>query len=154
MKKNKIYFLTFIVVLLAFSSCRMGLDELPTFEEAEMTDFWFEYREIITKQYPDGSSYEQVEFTDLKSACSFEVLSESGGTVEGKVTINKSQTDKDIKLSSITGKAEISTAATISPLDGSPRLGSPGDYSGKVSYKVVAADGKTTKIFEITTVLN
>lgn len=154
MKKINRYLLTIIMISLALSSCRTGLDDLPVFEEAEMTDFWFEYREIVTKQYPDGTSYEQVEFTDLKSSCNFEVLSESGGTVQCKVTLPADAGGKSINLSNIVGKAEISTAATIEPLNGSPVLGIPEDFSGKVSYRIVAADEITVKTYEITAELN
>lgn len=44
-------------------------------------------------------------------------------------------------LTYLWGVAYISSAATIAPLNGSPRLGTPGDYSKPVSYEITAANG-------------
>jgi hypothetical protein len=153
MKKTILYFSLIILPLFILDSCRMGLDELPVFEEAELINFWFEHREIVTKTNPDGSTYETVVFTDLKNACTFEVLNESGNTADCKVTVNSAAVDKTINLSNIVGKSTISTAATIQPVNSSPELGIPGDFSNQVSYLVTAADNVTEKNYNITVVI-
>ncbi len=153
MKKIIVYITLFILPLFILNSCRMGLDELPVFEDAQLTNFWFEHREIVTKSYPNGQEYEVVVFTDIKSACTFETLGDANNVTECKVTINSSKTNKTIDLSNIVGKATISTAATIEPVNSSPVLGVPGNFSSPVTYVVKAADGKTVKTYKITVVL-
>jgi hypothetical protein len=153
MKKIIVYTTLFILPLFIFNSCRMGLDELPVFEDAKLTNFWFEHREMVTKTNPDGSKYETVVFTDLKSACTFQIVSENENSADCKVTINKAKVTKTINLSGIVGKATISTAATISPLNSAPKLGLPGNFSGPVSYQVKAADEVSMKTYNITVVV-
>lgn len=48
-----------------------------------------------------------------------------------------------VTLTHIWGVAYIPDAATIAPLNGAPELGTPGDYSSPVTYRVTAADGST-----------
>lgn len=153
MKRTIIYLFIAFMGLFALDSCRMGLDELPVFEDAELSNFWFEHRQTITKEYPNGESYEVVEYTDLKSACTFTVTSETENSAECTVTINSSAVSKPISLSSIVGIATISTAAKIEPLESSPELGVPGDFSSQVSYLVTAADNKTMKTYTITAII-
>jgi hypothetical protein len=153
MKKIILYFSLIILPLFILDSCRMGLDELPVFEEAELINFWFEHREIVTKTNPDGSTYETVVFTDLKSACTFQITSENENSADCRVTIDDSKVSKTINLTSIVGKATISTAATIQPTNSSPVLGIPGNFSNQVSYLVTAADNVTEKNYNITVVI-
>ena len=153
MKKTLIYLFVALMGVFVLKSCRMGLDELPVFEDAKLTNFWFEYREVITKQYQNGESYEVVEYTNLKSACTFSVTSENENSAECTVTINSGAVSKPISLNNIVGIATISTAATIEPLESSPALGVPGNFSSQVTYLVTAADNKTTKTYTITVVL-
>lgn len=47
------------------------------------------------------------------------------------------------------GVASVSYASTIGPINGSPQLGTPGDYSKSVTYEVTAANG-SRKIWTIT----
>jgi len=153
MKKTLIYLFTVLITAFVFSSCRMGLDELPVFQDAKMTNFWFELREVAQKTYSNGQPYEVVVFTDIKAACTFSIVSETADMADCKVTINKAKVSKTIDLSKIVGKATISTAAKIEPFDSSPVLGTPGNYSSPVSYQVIAADNKTVKTYKITVVL-
>ena len=44
-------------------------------------------------------------------------------------------------LSSLWVYVSISDAATVTPLDGAPKLGTPGDFSANRTYRVTAADG-------------
>lgn len=151
--KRFVLYLFMMVVTLGFSSCKLGLDELPTFEEAELINFWFEHREVVEKTNPDGSKFEQVVFTDLKEICSFQKGEETNGVVKCVVTVNTAASPKTIDLKNIAGKANISTAALIEPINGSPVLGSMGNFSQPVTYMVTAADKETVKKYEISVVL-
>ena len=46
-----------------------------------------------------------------------------------------------VSLASLVGKFNISTAAAIEPVEGSPTLGIPGDFSAPRKYRVTAANG-------------
>lgn len=153
MKKTLIYLFTVLITAFVFSSCRMGLDELPVFQDAKMTNFWFEHREVVKKKSPNGQEYEVVVFTDLKSACTFQVVSENEQSADCKVTITKAKVSKTIDLSSIVGKATISTAASVQPVNSSPVLGVPGNFSATATYLVKAADNVTEKTYKITVVV-
>ncbi len=153
MKKTLIYLFTVLITAFVFSSCRMGLDELPVFQDAKMTNFWFEHREVVKKTYSNGQQYEVVVFTDIKAACTFSIVSETADVADCKVTINKAKVTKAIDLASIVGKATISTAATVQPVNSSPVLGVPGNFSGTATYLVKAADNVTEKTYKISVVV-
>jgi len=124
-----------------FNSCRNDLDELPAWDLAEMSNMVFESREM--GKTADG--IDVVKYINVTST--YAVIKEENGIVECKMTVGQS-TD----LTRLVGIATISTAATIMPLDGSPKLGIPGDFSKEVKYKVVAADNVTSKVYKITVV--
>ena len=49
---------------------------------------------------------------------------------------------QNVSLSNLIAYIDLSTAARIMPLNGAPKLGSPGDFSAKeFKYQVTAADG-------------
>ena len=49
---------------------------------------------------------------------------------------------QNVSLSNLIAYIDLSTAARIMPLNGAPKLGSPGDFSSKeFKYQVTAADG-------------
>jgi len=141
MKKN-IILLFVILSCIGLSGCHMGLDELPAFEDAKLLNFWFEHREVVEKTNPDGSKYEQVVFTDLKGICTFNQIAETDGVIQCEVVVKKASSSKTIDLANITGKATISTASIIEPINGSPQLGKPGNYSSPTTYMVTSADKK------------
>lgn len=146
-----------ILLLLCATACVLtscltaGLDELPAFEEAEITDVTFEYR------YKDPSSTwidgeQNVKWVSLP--VQNRVIDSGAGTVTCTLTVpaaNATFTESiraQVSLSSIAGKFYISTAAGIAPLEGAPTLGVPGDFSSPRKYRVTAADG-TTKTWTV-----
>jgi hypothetical protein len=139
-----------------FSCLEAGLDELPVYTEADITDFRFEYRyDNPDKTWPDGSNAveflrlttENQVFDDEKMEISLtvQVPAASG-------TFSENERGK-VSLSNLVGYCYISTAASIKPIEGSPKLGAPGDYSSPVKYRITAADGKTSKIWTIHVIL-
>lgn len=151
--KKSILYLFLLLTSFTLGSCKMGLDDLPTFEEAELLNFWFEHREVVEKTAPDGSKYEQVVFTDLKEICSFKQLGESDGYVQCEVVVNTQASPKSLDMSNIVGKATISTAAYIQPIDGSPQLGGLGNFTVPTKYLVTSADQNNAKKYVINVVL-
>jgi len=114
------------------------LDELPAFEDAEITRFRFEYR-----WFDEASTQLRVVQLDTEST-----VNES--TVDCVVTVPAEGGDfttairNQVSLTNIVGYADISVAATMQSVGSSPQLGVPGDFSsGNLQYEVTAADGTT-----------
>ncbi|MDR1224964.1 MAG: DUF5018 domain-containing protein [Tannerella sp.] len=139
-----------------FSCLDAGLDELPVYTEADIVDFRFEYRyDNPDKTWMDGSN--AVEFIRLTTES--QVFDSEKLTValtvrvpEASGTFTENERAK-VSLSGLVGYSYISTAALITPVDGAPRLGMPGDFSSPVNYRVTAADGKTVKTWTVQAVL-
>ncbi|MDR2764608.1 MAG: hypothetical protein LBB90_06210 [Tannerella sp.] len=136
------------------TSClRAGLDELPVFEEAEITDVTFEYR------YKDpGSVWIDGEQTVkwISLPVQDKVIDSGSGTITCTLQVpaagaNTTFTEAirgQVSLNSLTGKFYLSTAASIAPVEGAPTLGVPGDFSAPRKYRVTAASG-ATKIWTV-----
>lgn len=136
----KFKILLFLSVL--FSSClKLGLDDLPVYNEAEILSFKFEYR-----WYDDAVGLGRMYVQELN--VSNLVIDSESAEIYLDLTVPaasdlfpESERDK-VSLENIVGYCDVSTAAVISPVDGSPILGEIGDFSSKeLSYKVKAADG-------------
>lgn len=134
-------------MLLTLSSClEAGLDELESYNDAEIRGFKFEHR---WEQTINGGNNTQLGVVSLPTNVKIE-----GNTVYCTITVPEAgnpsffteEVRNNVKLEKIVGiAATISTASTIYPLEGAPALGKWGDFSKVSKYKVVAADGKTTK---------
>ncbi len=135
--KNIIKFIPVILLSIICTSClKSGLDDLPAFEEAEITRFRFEYR-----WFDEGETQLKVVQIDTESSI-------DGATVDCILTVPDADGDfttairNQVSLTNIVGYADISTAATMAPIGNSPTLGEPGDFSsGNLQYEVTAADG-------------
>ncbi|WP_277132405.1 MULTISPECIES: DUF5018-related domain-containing protein [Bacteroides] len=135
-----------VCMLLTLSSClEAGLDELESYDDAEITGFKFEHR---WEQAMNGGNNTQLGVVSLPTDVKIE-----GNTISCTITVPEAgnpsffteEIRNSVKLEKIVGIATISTASTIYPLDGAPVLGKWGDFSKACKYKVVAADGRTTK---------
>jgi hypothetical protein len=149
MKKYKILFILLISHLLILSSCQWGLEELESNTECEIIDFNFEKREIIQEERvvndADGNeiyyTVDRVVFTpDQKANIS---IDNEDNTVQ--VTVKP-----EVNISNIVGYAVISPGAVIEPIEGAPTLGVLGNFSAPKKYRVTAADGINSKIWEVT----
>lgn len=58
-----------------------------------------------------------------------------------------------VSLNKLVVYFNVSTAARVTPLDGSPKLGAPGDWTSERRYSVMAANG-TKKTWTVKVVLN
>lgn len=135
--KNIVKFVLCTLFLISFSSClKMGLDDLPTSDNAEISNVKFEYRwwDEKTEQLRVVELTTNNNITDHTISCTITVP-----TVTDNFT---SEIRNQVSLTNIVCLTDISAGASIRPLDGAPALGTPGDFSGKTySYLVIAADG-------------
>lgn len=148
MKTIRILFAFFL--LISLSSClTAGLDELPVYEEAEVTNFKFEYR---WAEKEGTSDVMRVKTLNVETT-----INKESQEIRCKLTVPSADAQRftesvraGMDLSNIVGYASISTAATIKPLGNSPMLGVPGDFSQpSMQYEVTAADGKTKKSWNL-----
>jgi hypothetical protein len=148
MKKNMIKLMKnslLLMLALVCSSClKSGLDDLPAFEEADITDVKFDFRyKDLADEWIDGQPIVKV----VTLTVGDKVINAEAGTITCSVTVPPAAGSftEDIRgtvaLTNLTGKFNLSTAAVIAPLDGAPVLGVPGDFSAARSYLVTAADG-------------
>ncbi len=145
--KKYIYILAILVSTLT-SCINWGLEELPLYDEVEITSFDLEHR--YTTENANG--VESVVFTKLNS--SVDISSENAiitvtATIPPPTQIFTQEIRRSISLENIAGYFKLSPASKVEPLDGAPELGVPGDFSVERKYKVTAADGKTTKIWTV-----
>lgn len=138
-----------------FTSClEAGLDDLPAFEECEITDVKFEFRyEDVDDVWIDGEPI--VKYVNL--TVKDKVIDTEAGTVTCSLEVPAANDDgpftstirNTVSLSNIVGKFNLSTAASVKPLEGAPTLGIPGDFSSDRKYQVTAANGKNKKTWTI-----
>lgn len=145
-------YLKYILLLfacLSFSSClESGLDDLPSYEEADIKAFTFEYRWMVK----EGTS-EKLRVQKMSTDVDINI---DNATVTCTITVPNvngafTQEIRDkVSLSNLNAYCTISTAATITPLGDAPVLGKIGDFSkSNMQYEVVAADGKNKKTWKL-----
>lgn len=153
---NKMKFIiagVFFLSLTIFTSClKAGLDELPAFTDANITNIYFEYRyEDPADLWIDGSP--KVKYVTLVLAT--KNIDATANTVNVTISVpaaSGSFTSAErakVALTNLVCMTSISTAAKIEPSSGAPLLGKPGDFSAPRTYLVTAADGTTTKTWTI-----
>jgi hypothetical protein len=151
MKRMAGLFPLWMMACVLTSCLTAGLDELPAFEEAEITDVTFEYR------YKDPGSVwidgeQAVRWINLP--VQNRIIDSNAGTVTCTLQVPAADgafseaIRAQVSLNSIAGKFYISTAAGIAPVEGAPTLGIPGDFSAPRKYRVTAASG-TAKVWTV-----
>ncbi len=139
MKKNINVLLSLFLMTMISSCLKAGLEELPAYEDADITNFKFEYR-----WFDDAKNRMCVEQMTVKT-----IIDKENLIVTCDITVPKADDDfpKEIRdgvsLSNLVGYCDISTAAVIAPVGDSPKLGEIQDFStqNEMSYKVTAANG-------------
>lgn len=129
------------------TSClKSGLEDLPEFEGNDITGVSrVEYRFNSSNTTPVNNE-NIVAFVTLNKAQTIDAVNK---TVAITVTVPAAtqtfpQAERDnVSLNNLVVILDISTAAIISPLDGSPKLGVPGNWSQPNRYEVKAANGST-----------
>lgn len=152
MKTKVIIYMILSVFLLGFSSClESGLDELPTYTDAEITAVNFEYRWTVAENTNDSWGGEKLQVKTLSTTATF-----NDGVIECVITVPAASgtfTDavrSNVTLSNLNAYVTISPGATISPVGNAPVLGKLGDFTpSDISYQVVSADKKNKKVWQL-----
>lgn len=130
-----------LLLLISVTSClKSGLDDLPAYDEAKITNIHFEYR-----WYDDSEGAKQLRVQTLNVE---KTIDDETGIVTCKITVpgtsavfTESIRDK-VSLSSIACYVDMSTAARLKPLNSAPTLGEMRDFSAKeFKYLITAANG-------------
>lgn len=146
--KKILKYIPILLFSIFFSSClEHGLEDLPTFEEAKITNMRFEYRWIN-----EASEYSKLELKQLNTNVEIDTIA---NTVNCTITVPAVKDNftesvrSNVSLVNIVGYADISTAAVMKPIGDAPILGTVGDFSkSDIQYEVKAADG-TIKIWSL-----
>lgn len=133
-----------LALLMSFTSCmNADLPDLPTYTNADITQFSFEYR----FQVPVGNAGPKLQVKTLDTDVT---IDGEGSTVYCSITVPDAagtftaEERAKVTLSNIVGIANISSGATIKPIGDSPKLGKRSDFSKKeFQYQVVGANGLT-----------
>lgn len=144
--KGKLGLFSCLLFTLVLNSClKAGLDDLPTYSDADITEFKFEYR------WFDNDAY-QMRVFQLTSEYT---VDKKELTISCKITVPAAQgkfTDEirnNVTLNDIVGYCSVSPAASIKPLGNSPKLGVVTDFSSNnFKYQVTAGDG-TVKVWTL-----
>ncbi len=147
MKRYSIILIAILAMI--FSSClKSGLEDLPEFEGKEITGVTrIEYR-FVGERVSEASGQKIVEYVELKQSTAPEIDTDNA-TVKISVVVPSTNTiftqaeREKCSNKNVVVIVGLSTAARISPLDGAPKLGVPGDWSKPNKYKVTAADGSS-----------
>ena len=129
-----------LLLMVSFSSClTSGLEDLPEYDEAIITNFKFEYR-----WFDDDENKMCVKQLNVKTKIDNENL-----VVLCDIKVPAADKDfpatvrEQVSISNIVGYCDISTAAVVAPVGDSPKLGEIQDFNAKgdMLYKVTAANG-------------
>lgn len=144
---KKILFLLALVMVTMTSCLKAELDEVESTTACDLTNIEFEYRWTVPITDADGKPT-GVYTLLYKKLTVAKTIDNEKNVVTLKLTVPN--TDKtftkelrdQVSLENIVGMFTVSTAANVTPLDGAPKLGMPGDYSnGSFTYRVTAAAG-------------
>lgn len=145
----KIYFLCLLVGTMT-SCMKSGLDELEVYDNAEIANIAFEYRwwDDAAKQLRvvQMSTAKTIDADAKEVNCTITVPAANGNFT---VSIREG-----VSLKRLAANFDLSTAATVTPLNGAPALGTLADFSNReFRYQVKAANGNkaewTIKIAEL-----
>lgn len=146
--KKYIHFL-FASLALTTSCLKKDLEELPTFDENNITGVTkVEYRYISNKKSANDQYLVKNQELIIDS---FDINSENKSvTIEVTVPPHDDfnfieQERNKVSLDKLWVVVTIFNAARIFPMDNAPKLGSPGDWSKPNKYRVEAANGNVAE---------
>ena len=149
--KRIVYILWIGWIVVGTSSClKAGLDDdLPKFKDAMMTDAFMEY---LYEDAGTGNSPVVRAVSMSLSGKQFKKNEDTGAAVDSAIftvtvpaatgSFTTAERAK-VTLANLSFMCNISTAATMEPVDGAPRPGVPGDFSQPRKYRITAADGSS-----------
>lgn len=132
------------MLLLTCTSClKGGLEDLPEFEDAEISGV-----QKVEYRYYDKNDISVVDGLPIVKYVSLSQTNKVDGntlSIEAKVpAASGSFTEEEravVSTSNIAVMVTISTAARLTPIGNAPKLGVPGDWSKPNKYMVTAANG-------------
>lgn len=159
----------FVVLPFTLTSCLYsGLDEMQNSSDKELMSVKYTYRFLYNDTIKKGTPNEEIQqgrvcevlfnlqsekieeggLTGFKTTLTYDANSVQKGGPTGSVT--KAMLFDDFKKLIATDGVNklwvyfsISDAALLKPLNDSPKLGAPGDFSKDRTYRVEAADGSS-----------
>lgn len=152
MKILKFIIAMFVMALSCTSCLESNFEKLDTYDGNDITAgyAWYRYK---GDNKLNASGEQQVIQKQLQRTG--QVIDNEAATcaLQFKVPTNFSDAEKNgVNINNIVVAVEISTAAVMTPVEGSPKLGVPADWSTPHKYSVKAADGKT-KIWTVSVTL-
>ena len=149
MKSRYQYAVPAALMILFSAACQKAVVQEPPSTDASISNFYFTYNYPDTTYANKGTSSEimsvRVQTINLSDQNYPVVISNDTAYVTPVVPgtgIPAGQLH-NIKLSQLWGNVATVATSTVEPLNGSPVLGSMGDFSKPVSYRVNAANGST-----------
>lgn len=152
MKILKFIIAMFVMALSCTSCLESNFEELDTYDGNDITAgyAWYRYK---GDNKINASGEQQVIQKQLQRTGQVIDNDEATCALQFKVPTNFSEAEKNgVNINNIVVAVDISTAAVMSPVEGSPKLGVPADWSTPHKYSVKAADGKT-KIWTVSVTL-
>lgn len=139
-----------LIALCSMSCLEHGLEDIETYTGNDILSVAGVYYRYYSDDVNPGSGENKINQLTMSYDAT---VDEETATVVCSVKIPSgfpSQQRDNVSLSYEEGSrngilvaVNLSSAATIKPLDGAPKLGVPGDWSKPNKYRVTAADGKT-----------
>lgn len=130
-------------------------ETLPLWDEAEISAIQFYYRWESDEMDPvlpnEPVIYKQRLNTETVNRDAEKGILDVKVTVPGATGDFTNTVRNNVTTNPLWGQVTVSTAARVTPIDGSAPLGTPDDWSKPRKFSVKAADG-TTKIWTITVV--
>ncbi|MCD8181948.1 MAG: hypothetical protein LUE99_01335 [Bacteroides sp.] len=143
---KRIYFIILLLPFLLFSCIDSNLDEIEAYHETQITSIRDTYY-----YFNKGTSATGSQLLDKGNITRSQVTidKDAATIVVGKATPAAANVDQ-FDQTKVVMLLNLSTAATIEPIDGSAKLGVEADWTaGKANkYRVIAADG-TSQIWTI-----
>lgn len=157
------------LLIFSMNSCLYhNLEELENSSDKKMTNVDYTYRFLYNDTIQKGTANQEIlegRVCEVIFSKNLEAINENGLTgFKTTITHNLNSIQKAGPSGSVTKEmlyemfkeqiaqdglsklwvyVSISDAAIISPLDGSPKLGAPGDFTEDRFYRITAADGST-----------
>ena len=142
--KRYSYLLLFSFLFLFTSCLKSGLEDLPEFEENNITGVQrVEYR-YISDEISGTSGQNIVKYVELSRNVKVDKDAKTvviTATVPAASTAFPESARNKCNKSNISVMISVSTAARVSPVGDAPKLGLPGDWSKPNKYIVTAANG-------------
>lgn len=141
---KNIKWLLCLMIIPVLASC--GWEDLPAYEEADITGVQFYYRWASTTDKDPITGEPMVREQRLNASAS---INNEDGLITVEISLPPANAifTEDVRngvtLDNLVGQVSLSTAARISPADGNKVLGVPDNWSVPHKFVVKAANGAT-----------